>query len=77
MPGSTTLGQHAMPVELEHEDSERLEALLDCLARLLDARGPEGLTEAQAAALCAGHEHSRDELRGWLGHLTADLHEKN
>jgi hypothetical protein len=66
-----------MPVELEHEDGERLGSLLDCLARLLDARGPEGLTDAQVDALCAGHEHSRDELRGWLGHLTADLREKS
>ncbi|MFJ6633150.1 hypothetical protein ACIQMR_17450 [Streptomyces sp. NPDC091376] len=72
MPGSTTLGPGHGADAIEHPDAQRLASVLTELHRLLDAAGPDRITDPQAAALCGGKAH-RDEFTEWVGRVARQL----
>lgn len=76
MPGSVTISHHHEAVMIDHTDAERLAAVLDEAARLLDATGPNRLTDAQVAALCQGDVHRREELSHWVRMLAREVHSR-
>lgn len=73
MPGSTTLGPGHGADAIEHPDAQRLAAVMRELHRLLDAAGPDRITDPQVAALCGGEAHHRDEFTAWVGRVAQHL----
>ncbi|MDH6124473.1 hypothetical protein [Kitasatospora sp. GP82] len=65
MPGSVTISHTDALVMLSHSDAERLATTLREISRLLEAPGPNRLTDAQVSALCAGKVHHREEFTEW------------
>ncbi|MFJ3580797.1 hypothetical protein ACIPPS_00955 [Streptomyces sp. NPDC090127] len=73
MPGSTTLGPGHGVDAIEHLDALRMTSLMKELQRLLTVPGPERLTDAQVAALCAGEDHPREAFTDWVRRVADDL----
>ncbi|WP_405012707.1 hypothetical protein [Kitasatospora sp. NBC_01539] len=73
MPGSVTISHTDALVMLSHEDAQRMSAMLGEMARMLGEPGIDRMSDTQVAALCAGREHSREELTAWCGKLSEYL----
>ncbi|WP_377272577.1 hypothetical protein [Peterkaempfera sp. SMS 1(5)a] len=76
MPGSVTISRHHQGVMISHEDAERLAWVLNEAARLLEAPGPDRLSDDQVRALCRGDARRREELAHWARALAFDVHGK-
>ncbi|MER7819741.1 hypothetical protein QRN89_24690 [Streptomyces chengbuensis] len=73
MPGSTTLGPGHGVDAIEHPDAQRLASVTKELHRLLEAAGPDRITDPQVAALCGGGAHRREEFTDWVGRVAHQL----
>lgn len=73
MPGSTTLGPGHGVDAIEHSDAQRLASVMKELHRLLEAAGPDRITDPQVAALCGGEAHHREEFTDWVGRVAGQL----
>ncbi|MEU9130268.1 hypothetical protein AB0D08_19535 [Kitasatospora sp. NPDC048540] len=73
MPGSVTIGHAEALVLLSHPDAERLTTMLRQMSSMLEASGPNRLTEAQVTELCEGRMENRGELTEWCRNLSQYL----
>lgn len=73
MPGSVTIGHFHPSVTLGHDDAERLTGMLARLSTMLEARGPERITDEQMSVLFGADPEQRAECTEWARRLTRHL----
>ncbi|MDT9689676.1 hypothetical protein Q5762_15285 [Streptomyces sp. P9(2023)] len=73
MPGSTTIRPGHGVDGIEHLDALRMMSLMKELHRLLTEPGPDGITDAQVAALRAGEGDHREPFTDWVERMARDL----
>ncbi|MEZ0089707.1 hypothetical protein [Streptacidiphilus sp. EB129] len=74
MPGSVTIGHMHPSVNLGHDDAARLAHVMAHLSTMLEAPGPNRISDAQLTALCEGESGNRPELAAWARRLATHLH---